>query len=91
LEHPEELFLTSARIHYVSDKSIQSRVLCVRRNTPRPRAGGQNRVLTAEQATAILQYNQEAAEYAVGAARDIVIAAISYLCAQEHPLKPLPK
>jgi hypothetical protein len=54
LEHPEESFPTSVRIYYVSEKSIQSRVLRARSTTPRPGAGGQNRVLTAEQAEAIV-------------------------------------
>lgn len=39
LEHPGESFPTSARIHHVSEKSIQSRVLRARRTTPRPGAG----------------------------------------------------
>jgi hypothetical protein len=90
LEYPGESFPTSAHIHHVSEKSIQSRVLCAHRTTPRPGAGGQNRVLTAEQAAAIVQYCREAAEYAVGATRDIVMAAVAHLCAQEHPPKPLP-
>jgi hypothetical protein len=90
LEHPGESFPTSARIHHVSEKSIQSRVLRAHRTTPRPGASGQNRVLIAEQAAAIVQYYREAAKYAIGATRDMIMAAIAYLCAQEHPPKPLP-
>ena len=90
LEHPGESFPTSARIHHVSDKTIQSRVLRARRTGPRPGSGGHNRVLTAEQAAAIVQYCREATEYAVGATRDMVLAAISHLRAQEHPPKPPP-
>jgi hypothetical protein len=90
LEHPGESFPTSARIHHVSDKTIQSRVLRARRTSPTPGSGGHNRILTAEQAVAIVQYCREAAEYAVGATRGMVMAAVSHLRAQEHPLKPLP-
>src|SRR6201999_19111 len=71
LANPKESFLTSARIHHVSEKSIQSRVLRARKG-PGPGAGGQNRVLTAEQAAAIVQYCREAAEYSCGATRDMV-------------------
>jgi hypothetical protein len=59
LEHPRESFPTSARIHRVSDKSVQSRVLRARRTGPRPGSGGANRVLTPAQATAIVQYCRE--------------------------------
>ena len=90
LEYPGESFPTSAHIYHVSEKSIQSRVLRTRRTSLKPGSGGANQVLTAEQATAIVQYCQDAAKYAVGATRDIVMAAISHLRAQEHPLKPLP-
>ena len=47
-------------------------------------------MLTAEQAVAIVQYCQEATEYTVSVTRDIVLAAISHLRTQEHPLKPPP-
>jgi hypothetical protein len=89
LANPKESFPTSARIHHVSEKSIQSRVLRARKG-PGPGAGGQNRVLTAEQAAAIVQYCREAAEYSCGATRDMVMAAVSHLRAQEHPPKPPP-
>ena len=80
LEYPGESFPTSARIHHVSEKSIQSRVLRARRTGPRPGSGGANRVLTAEQAAAIVQYCRETAEYAVSVTRDMVMAAITHLC-----------
>jgi hypothetical protein len=44
----------------------------------------------AEQAAAIVQYCREAAEYAVGTTRDMVIVAFVHLRAQEHPPKPPP-
>ena len=90
LEYPEESFPTSARIHNVSDKSIQSRVLRTRRISSTPGSGGHNRILTAEQAVAVIQYCREAAKYTVSVTRDMVMAAVSHLRAQEHPRKPLP-
>jgi hypothetical protein len=61
LAHPEESFPTSSRIHHVKEKSIQSRDLCGRR-AKRPVAGGQNRIPTDDQVTAIVQYCRESAE-----------------------------
>ena len=89
LANPNESFPTSARIHRVAAKSVRSRVVRAR-SSPGPGAGGQNRVLTAEQAAAIIQYCREAAEYSCGATRDMVMAAVSHLRAQEHPPKPPP-
>ena len=89
LANPNESFPTSVYIYYIVAKSIRSRVVCTR-SSPGPGTGGQNRVLIAEQATAIIQYYRKAAEYSCSTTRDIVIAAVSYLCTQEYPLKPLP-
>jgi hypothetical protein len=90
LEHPRESFPTSVCIYQVSKKSIQSRVLYVRRISSTRESGGHNRILTAQQAVAIIQYCREAAQYTVSATRDMVMAAVSHLRAQEHPLKPPP-
>ena len=87
--HPEDSFPTSARIHHVRSRSIQSRVVLIRKGKG-PGAGGQNRILTDAQAAAIVQFCSEAAEYTHGATRDMAMTAVCHLQAQEYPLKPPP-
>jgi hypothetical protein len=91
-EYPEENSSTGARIHQANESTVRTTLKRQRDRGGAPLAphGGQNKILSDTQITAIYKYIEDMYLSGIGATREMVFKAISYIRAQETPSKPPP-
>jgi hypothetical protein len=90
-EYPEEKPTTSARIYQAKENSVlKARQRQRARNGATVQHGGQNKVLSDAQITALYKYIEDMYLSGLGATRDMLYNAIVLLKAQENPPKAPP-
>jgi hypothetical protein len=82
-ENPTEKLVTARRIFKVKPQSI--RMALKRATTKTKRNGGQNKILSDAQSEAIQVYCREQFQTRLGATKQMVFTAISYLLSQSQP------
>src|SRR5438045_7338777 len=91
-EHPDEKQVTGARIYHVNSNTVKSNLRREREHggVPTRQHGGQNKVLSEPQITAIYKYVEDSYLSGYGATKAMVFAAISHLKVSQIPPQKAP-